>query len=317
MIPIYIESSKLVEIKKEFLENVNNLLVGNRIKIQEKRILEKEKIYDEINKELIGIGIKETLEEIILGDFDTLRKVKNQFEKMGQVYSVYKNGTNVKQKVDKNKCVKYSKYDRLYRKYDYLDKKWLIKKLSITVCPYCNREFINNRGSSTSAQLDHFYPRSKYPAFALSLFNLIPSCYACNHIKRETEISISPYDSNFNFNKEINFFYTPISSDYLNDHTKLTVDMNYSNEIAQNIRTMKIDLAYELHTDYVQELIKKALIYNKEQIIEFMQNYNGLFSTDEEIIRMIFGNYICTKDLGKRPLAKLTKDILAELRIYL
>lgn len=317
MIPIYIESSKLVDIKKEFLENVNNLLVGNRIKIHEKRILEKEKIYDEINKELIGIGIKETLEEIILGDFDILRKVKNQFEKSGQVYSVYKNGTNTKQKVDKNKCVKYSKYDRLYRKYDCLDKKWLIQKLSITVCPYCNREFINNRGSSTSAQLDHFYPRSKYPIFALSFFNLIPSCYACNHIKRETEISISPYDSNFNFDKEINFFYTPISSDYLNDHTKLTINMNYSNEIAQNIRTMKIDLAYELHTDYVQELIKKAFIYNKEQIIEFLQNYNGLFSTDEEIIRMIFGNYICRKDFGKRPLAKLTKDILAELRIYL
>lgn len=319
MIPIRIEASKLEKIKQEYLEKVNCILIGNKIKIAAKRIQRKDEIHNQINTELKKIGIKLTFEEILVSDYETLRKIKNQLDSVGCVYKKYENNKDkdTKQKTLDHECVKNSVYDIIYRKYDKLDKSWLINKIGVTVCPYCNREFINNRGTSTSAQLDHFYPRSKYPIFALSIFNLIPSCYACNHIKREQEIDISPYDNNINFDYMVNFTYTPLSSDYLDDHTQLIINMNYRDEILKNIKNMKIDLAYELHTDYVQELIKKAIIYNKEQIQEFLQNYNDIFSTDEEILRMIFGNYLYIEDLEKRPLAKLTKDILEELGIHL
>lgn len=74
------------------------------------------------------------------------------------------------------------------------------KALGINVCPYCNRmyvfvvdktEKIIKKGKETEVitkkitapQIDHFFPQDKYPHLACSLYNFIPSCSICNHIK--------------------------------------------------------------------------------------------------------------------------------------
>lgn len=66
---------------------------------------------------------------------------------------------------------------------------WLINKIGIQVCPYCNHNYILTRDSRTptarEAQLDHFYSQDSYPALALSFYNLIPSCSSCNRIKAQ------------------------------------------------------------------------------------------------------------------------------------
>ena len=320
MIQIKIEPLRFNKIKKEYLKKLNSLLIDGRIKDKNKEKAIK-KVHNEINEELKKLGIKYTIEEIIIADFNIIREIKDKldqintdkFNKIICVYEVYedKNGN-----IPKEKWVKGSKFQKIYDTYNKIDNVWLIEELKITVCPYCNRNYINNMGRSTAAQLDHFYPRSKYPIFALSLSNLIPSCYACNHKKRENEINVSPYDEEFKFDESITFSYSPISYNYLNDSTQLKIDMEYNNQISSNINEMKIKEAYKLHTDYVQELIKKAEVYNDFKIYELLNNYNGLFSSKEEIIRSVFGNYIDEKELGKRPLAKLTKDILKELGIY-
>ena len=104
----------------------------------------------------------------------------------------------------------------------------------------------------------------------------------------------------------------------MNDQNQLKVDINIKQEVVKsNIKVLKIDKAYELHTDYVQELIKKSNMYNEVQIKEYLREYPHLFSSKEEILRLIFGNYILEKDFGKRPLAKLTVDILEELGVDL
>ena len=54
----------------------------------------------------------------------------------------------------------------------------VLNSLNLSVCPYCNRQYIfgtdNNR--KVGAQFDHFYSKSKYPYLALSFYNLIPVC---------------------------------------------------------------------------------------------------------------------------------------------
>lgn len=40
-----------------------------------------------------------------------------------------------------------------------------------------------------------------------------------------------------------------------------------------------------------------------------------LFKNKEDLLRLIFGGYIADEELGKRPLSKLTKDILEQLEI--
>ncbi|SDH42972.1 HNH endonuclease [Desulfosporosinus hippei] len=299
MIPIIINDVKLKQIKRDF---------KNMVKIGKDS--NKESII--INNELDKLKIKERFDDIILADFEVLLKIKTTLDTNKYVFDAYEGKDSGKS------YVRNSIFNNLYKAYGKLDNNWLIKELGITVCPYCNREFINNRGKSTSAQLDHFFPRSKYPLFSVSLFNLIPSCYACNHIKHSNAISISPYNKNFDFNSALKFSYTPLSADYLNDHKQLKVDINIKqNTIKKNIDIMRIDKAYELHSDYVQELIKKSKVYNKVQIQEYLREYPGLFSSKEEILRIVFGNYIQEKDFARRPLAKLTVDILEELCVDL
>lgn len=68
----------------------------------------------------------------------------------------------------------------------------LMRKIreNIRVCPYCNADLIyaidievdksGGHGPAKKSAFDHFYPRSRYPFLALSIYNLIPSCYRCN-----------------------------------------------------------------------------------------------------------------------------------------
>ena len=51
----------------------------------------------------------------------------------------------------------------------------------LTVCPYCAVERIEAYARlNMRPELDHFYPRARFPFLAVSLFNLIPSCVICN-----------------------------------------------------------------------------------------------------------------------------------------
>lgn len=64
--------------------------------------------------------------------------------------------------------------------------------LDVKVCPYCNRILIDpideGAGKKTVVgELDHFYCKSKYPYFAVSLYNLVPSCGICNGKSRKGE----------------------------------------------------------------------------------------------------------------------------------
>jgi hypothetical protein len=59
----------------------------------------------------------------------------------------------------------------------------LCQKSAYGVCPYCNQAFaftVVEAGGSFRPTLDHFFPKAEYPYLALSLYNLVPSCYTCN-----------------------------------------------------------------------------------------------------------------------------------------
>lgn len=61
-------------------------------------------------------------------------------------------------------------------------------------CPFCG-QLLETSGKANSdiptADLDHFFPKSKYPQFALNTHNLIPICMECNRIEKHIN-SITP-----------------------------------------------------------------------------------------------------------------------------
>lgn len=54
---------------------------------------------------------------------------------------------------------------------------------NVRYCPYCNADTVyalNIDGIPIRSDLDHFFPKDKYPFLAISIYNLIPACTRCN-----------------------------------------------------------------------------------------------------------------------------------------
>ena len=95
------------------------------------------------------------------------------------------------------------------------------KKFKVNTCIYCNRVYINTflLDKETSKQqydLDHFIPKGECPLFTFSLYNLIPSCQACNSKIKGSDVKyddLTPYEleylfpssENYNFEEHLQF----------------------------------------------------------------------------------------------------------------
>lgn len=214
---------------------------------------------------------------------------------------------------------------------------WLTGKLGVTVCPYCNRQYIftvypESVKKITRPQLDHFLNKSEFPFFALSFYNLIPSCSICNLIKGTQPIFLHPHKEDFdtckfNIDKVHNCFFgkktldNPNEQDWeiifnficTNSNTITTCEKNC--RIGQNINVFALKEIYAFHKDYVSELVFKAQAYTETYYDSVRKSFLDLGLNEAEIHRQIFGNYISREDFDKRPLAKLTHDILEQLGV--
>lgn len=81
----------------------------------------------------------------------------------------------------------------------------LCNMVNLSLCPYCNRQYIFTVGKDGKGlvrpQLDHFFVKSIFPYLSCSFFNLIPSCPFCNEGKGdEPKETIYPYLEEFGKN---------------------------------------------------------------------------------------------------------------------
>lgn len=195
----------------------------------------------------------------------------------------------------------------------------IIEKSHILVCPYCNENFITNRGNThTSAQLDHFFDQSSNPLFSICLYNLIPCCPTCNHIKTNAPLLVSPFNSSINRN-QFKITYSPTTAEFITANNAVSIDFlaegDDGEKILKDIKQLDIDQSYKYHNEYLTELLKKAHFYNHSQIKELKELFGNEISSEEELNRLIFGNYTDSENINSRPLSKLTQDILKELKI--
>ena len=234
----------------------------------------------------------------------------------------------------------------LKKSYDKIDselRKKIIDLKNVSVCPYCNRNYISSTykflqcnncnqellvidgtekecpgckqeiNSQTkvvnTAQLDHFFPKDSYPLFAVSFYNLIPSCYSCNHVKLNKDLKHSPYDSSFSFD-DVKFTYIPKSTD------KIEIKIDSRNPDFKNgIRILGIEELYQSHMDVVNELIWKKEVYSDSYRdgLSKILNQTDLELSEAELNRFITGYYTDKGDYGKRPLSKMVADIGREI----
>ncbi|MDU6483225.1 MAG: HNH endonuclease domain-containing protein [Paeniclostridium sordellii] len=299
MIPIILNDDEKENLKNWYIDLIKSKVIVKDIN----------KYYRDVENELKKFGVKVKMENLLVMDYEELKAIQIRITKANQIYDQYK--------IPKNGRVKGKKYvvdneilKKTYKLYDKIPKYELINKIGINVCPYCNREFINNRINKTSAQIDHFFPRSKYPIFAISLFNLVPSCYTCNHIKRENIIDLSPYEKNLKSDTYYKFDYLIKGIDYINNKDEIEVIIKEIKGTKNNNRVLKLNDAYIIHNDLVQEIIKKKIVYSDGKIDEILRDFKYLFNSKDEIERILYGNYTKEEELSKRPLSKLNNDII-------
>lgn len=234
----------------------------------------------------------------------------------------------------------------LKKSYDKIDselRKKIIDSKNISVCPYCNRNYISStykflqcnicnqellvidgtekecpgckqeiKGLTkvvNTAQLDHFFSKDSYPLFAVSFYNLIPSCYSCNHVKLNKDLKHSPYDSSFPFD-DVKFTYIPKSTD------KIEIKIDSCNpDFINGIRILGIEELYQSHIDVVNELIWKKEVYTKSYRdgLSKILNQTDLELSEAEVNRFITGHYTDKENYGKRPLSKMVIDISKEI----
>ncbi|MFW3373241.1 hypothetical protein ACN9J5_10590 [Aliarcobacter butzleri] len=329
----------MIEIKpnstyqKEFCKNLETCLYK-----QLKKSIENKKVLSPQNKEIIDDlsdddieclkYLKINIKRIVGGDLETLQKIIN--EVTNEITNKYKKNDE-KPKI--YQAVKYIFVDRGYEAKisttsDTSIAYKLVENLRIKTCPYCNRSyisFVKIKKKKTRPQLDHFYPKAIYPFLACSFYNLIPSCSACNHMKSDDDSYkdekdgklVHPYnvkDSDFTFSYTFNNLDILKSIDEKNikfedeEKIKITLDKKYE----KNNEYFQLETIYQNHKDIVIELILKEINYPRSYINELIKNG---FGTEEEIYRFIFSNYLKIDDLHKRPLSKLTRDIVEELGI--
>lgn len=190
----------------------------------------------------------------------------------------------------------------------------------LIVCPYCNRNYINSRGDSFSAEMDHFYNKNDFPIFAVSLYNFIPSCGTCNRLKGTYDLKINPflkYENNcvkFDIIKYNESY--QIELKHIKDN-KL-VDINTHPDLENDlINVLKLDKAYKIHDLEVREMVNREIEYGQE----YRDSLVKLLSrTEEEINRkidtLIYGEVIFAQEneLINKSLGKFKKDAYEKIK---
>ncbi|MCL2443915.1 MAG: HNH endonuclease [Treponema sp.] len=237
------------------------------------------KMHDVNNDILNYTSGRLTFEIIVKADYNKIKSIINK-------YAPFTNSV--------------SKYKTLFERYRINYGNKLIESLELTVCPYCNRNFINS-----SPDLDHFFPISKHPLFSLSLYNLIPACTVCNRKKSNKAISVSPYDITKKTDSIIKFTLDPKNMTYFSLIIKIL-----DKQMQSNADTFKLQNSYEIHSDIIKELYFKTLKYPKNYIKSLEKLAKFPISINMTPEEFYYGNYFKESDYYKRPLSKMTKDII-------
>jgi len=206
--------------------------------------------------------------------------------------------------------------------------------IGIKACIYCNSQLtitsektkfikgIRKTEFKARFQVDHYWPKSEYPAFCVSLFNLYPACANCNLSKSADPVEFNLYETGTIVKSPYQFKLKPgsvskfILSQNINDIELEFVSPKTKKGYQSTNETFDIDGIYATQKDIVAELIMKSKIYTPGYKKNLATEFSKLFKNDPALVdQLIVGNYTLEKDLHKRPLAKFMIDIAREVNL--
>lgn len=196
----------------------------------------------------------------------------------------------------------------------------VLEKLEIEVCPYCNRNFISkfkrNGKLKSTADLDHFYPKTYFLLFSLSLYNFVPSCQVCNSRFKSYKGAkiLNPYTDKVDY-KKLKFTYEMIPNSKLNMFIGESMDFQIKLECLDesykdHIDMFELENLYDTHKISICEILYKKTAYNDTYVDSINTMLNEMNLTKEERDLFMYGIDMKEESFYKRPLSKLIFDLV-------
>lgn len=285
-------------------ENAEKLAIGKPKELR-KLISEIDSNYKDLfmkkfkkSKNKRRVDYREILEKIF--DYETFGK-KNVYQSKQTI-----NQMNIKQLKEKSNVLeKWGPYQFVLRN-------------NLRVCPYCNRQYItpiyfhtNEKSFKSRGELDHFYPKSKYPYLAMSIYNLIPSCSTCNSsFKGKKEFSLddpNPYEKSYD--DLFSFVATGVPGE------SLDIRVKQKDSSSGNFVTMfRLEELYKYHTNHAEELFKKHIMYPDSYIEELYERNKEHFASKADLRAFVMGYALQRESINDEVLGKLRIDIADQLK---
>ena len=343
MIKIDVDERKWEKIKEEHSEWYSDNILPNIRNAYEFIESQKSKSYSmkkylELLKKIIDKGKDFIIQKELFLDYENkeidkiIKIMKKKNKKSKSILEIRFEKLNISEEYLPNQLF-------CYKKLQTGNKNWnrhkLLSLIGIEICPYCQRNYISsyeeNNDEKTTADLDHFYPKSLYPFLALSLYNFIPSCQICNSRfkgNKDTRDSVYLYEEGFD---ELGVKFRTskeVISEILGErYSDFYVKIDYENlknkedgeKVKNSIENLGLDRVYKKsHNQYIQNLL-----YNIEKYPEnYLENCVEMFESNvdkkkqlEEYFKDIVKEPYRKRIENGEPLAKLTKDILEEFEI--
>ena len=199
----------------------------------------------------------------------------------------------------------------------------LTEALGIRACTYCNRSYTVTRrkgknGKLMRPQLDHWYPKSKFPLLAVSFHNLIPCCSSCNSSVKSDDV--------MDLTKHVHPYMTELKDDDMTfDYYHSTLQEKYrvfvkksgkaSGKMLDTTKFLQIDEMYNAHIPELKDLLNLRQAYSENYIDSIADFFPNSEFTKEEVYRMLFGVELYEKEFFRRPFSKFKYDILVKLEM--
>lgn len=205
-----------------------------------------------------------------------------------------------------------------FRKSDFCKELFSTLGFKSATCPYCNDNKLNivelqsNSTQKTKLRayfdLDHFYPKSISPFFAVSFFNLIPSCHDCNAMDKQNipftiETHIHPYHEAFDDNYKFVISLVGIIGGPLD---RIEIENRQTKPQDITLRDIKLVERYANNIGGARKLIT-SFLNNKHHIgTIYEDSFREVLLQDVPVER---------KDILNHQRAKMNRDILKQVDI--
>lgn len=176
--------------------------------------------------------------------------------------------------------------------------------------------------------LDHVLNKADHPFAALSLYNFVPCCFACNSkfkrdenlISTENDSCLSPTSALNDVNDDIKFkLYFSNGLTYKQNKAAINKIDDFTLELSSKKNTdaykryisiFKLRERYLFHKPIVFDIIKKEKSYTDSRISEIAKLMK---KTDDEVKADIFGEDLVNKNDFSSPFSKLKIDIAGNI----